>query len=389
MQVARFHEVWVLTRPRYREAISDAVAGQPLENIRWLYFDLPRWARWWNKKDRGIHLHYYLWQVCAYFVGRRLHRQVGLNLVHHVTIACYWMPSFLALLPVPFVWGPVGGGDSVPQPFRKSLSCYGKVYETLRSLAQRLGRLDPFVRVTARRSEIGLATTPQTEGWLRALGCRKTAILSAIGLPSSERLKLEGFPLRQHDPFRAVSIGNLLHLKGFALGLRAFANIQPQLPASEYWIIGAGPEEKQLRRLAADLGVSGKVTFFGQLPRAQALAKLAHCDVLLHPSLHDSGGWVCLEAMAAGRPVICLDLGGPALQVTGETGIKVPASTPNQALADVTGALLRLATDRALRIGMGRASKRRVEDHFDWDRKGEALAHMYAEIAGEGRSHAC
>src|SRR2546430_4418443 len=42
-----------------------------------------------------------------------------------------------------------------------------------------------------------------------------------------------------------------------------------------------------------------------------------------HPSLHDSGGWVCLEAMAAGRPVICLDLGGPGYQVTEESGIKI------------------------------------------------------------------
>ena len=50
--------------------------------------------------------------------------------------------------------------------------------------------------------------------------------------------------------------------------------------------------------------------------------------MLIHPSLHDSGGWVCLEAMAAGRPVICLDLGGPGLQVTEKTGIKVKASTP-------------------------------------------------------------
>ena len=36
------------------------------------------------------------------------------------------------------------------------------------------------------------------------------------------------------------------------------------------------------------------------------LEKLAECDALAHPSLHDSGGWVCLEAMAAGRPVRAL-----------------------------------------------------------------------------------
>lgn len=243
--------------------------------------------------------------------------------------------------------------------------------------------------MTALRARIGLATTPETEARLQALGCRNTVVFSTIGLPNSERARLDKFPPRQDNPFRAVSIGNLLHWKGFQLGLRAFAKIQGQFPASEYWIIGEGPEEERLRRLAWDLGISEKVTFFGQLSRAEALEKLVQCDVLLHPSLHDSGGWVCLEAMAAGRPVICLDLGGPALQVTRETGIKVPASTPDQAVAGVAAAMLRLAIDPLLRIRMGRASKRRVEEHFDWDRKGEALERVYARIVREGCTRPC
>lgn len=49
--------------------------------------------------------------------------------------------------------------------------------------------------------------------------------------------------------------------------------------------------------------------------------------------------------MAAGRPVICLDQGGPAMQVTEETGIKVPAPSPEQAVQELATALARLAND--------------------------------------------
>jgi hypothetical protein len=66
LQISRLHEAWVLTRPCYHRAIIEATHGQPLTNIHWIYFDLPRWARWWNKEDRGIHLHCYLWQICAF-----------------------------------------------------------------------------------------------------------------------------------------------------------------------------------------------------------------------------------------------------------------------------------------------------------------------------------
>ncbi|GBD39719.1 D-inositol 3-phosphate glycosyltransferase [bacterium HR37] len=96
----------------------------------------------------------------------------------------------------------------------------------------------------------------------------------------------------------------------------------------------------------------------------------------MHPSLHDSGGWVCVEAMAAGRPVICLDLGGPALQVTEETGFKIPTRTPEQAVVEMAKAMLRLARDLDLRLKMGEA-RRRVWEEFSWERQGRQMKEIY------------
>jgi glycosyltransferase involved in cell wall biosynthesis len=389
-QMGRYHEVWVITRANNRASIEKALAVKPLPNVHWVYFDLPRWARFWKKKQRGMHLYYYLWQIGAYFVVRKLHRRVGFDLVHHVTFVNYWMPSYMALLPAPFVWGPVGGGESAPRSFWRSFSFRGRAYELLRDLARSLAQFDPFVRLAARRATVKLATTPQTEKRLRALGCRNVLIHPAVGLMSEEMRTLSAFPLRQGDPFRFFSIGGLLHLKGFDLGLRAFARFQARFPATEYWIIGDGPERKRLEKLADNLGLAGKVRFWGAVPRAEVLEKLADCDVLVNPSLHDSGGWVCLEAMAAGRPVICLDLGGPALQVTEETGIKIPAISPSQAIADLSVAMEELARDPARRARLGQAGRARVSRLYNWEEKGKYLADLYdqavsAKLQGELR----
>ncbi len=377
LEMSRIHETWVLTRPCYRDAIQASIRAQPLPTVHWLYFDLPHWVRWWNKNDRGIHVHYYLWQIGAYFVGRRLSRQVDFDLVHHATNACYWMPSFLALLPVPFVWGPVGGGESIPPGFWNTLSPRGKLHEILRNTAQALGRLDPFVRMTARRALLGLATTVETQERIRALGCRRTLVFPTIGLSAGERRLLNTLVIRHHNPFRVISIGNLLHLKGFDLGLRAFSTFQTIFPASEYWIIGEGPEEQRLKTLARHLGVSNKVIFFGRLPRPQALGKLAECDVLLHPSLHDSGGWVCLEAMAAGRPVVCLDRGGPALLVAEEAGFKIPATTPDHVVRGLADALYKLASDHGLRSRLSIGARKQVEEYFSWEKKASFMSTLY------------
>ena len=96
----------------------------------------------------------------------------------------------------------------------------------------------------------------------------------------------------------------------------------------------------------------------------------------------------CLEAMAAGLPVICLDLGGSALQVNEESGIKVRALSPNQVTEDLTHAMLRLGEDANLRRRIGDAARRRVEDEFCWEAKALHLCEMYREaliVAGSAQ----
>jgi len=385
-QVSRWHEVWVITRRNNRAQIE---AADPPLSAHWVYFDLPGWARFWKRDQRGVHVYYTLWQLGAYWVGRKLHRRVGFDLIHHVTLVNYWMPSLLALLPAPFVWGPVGGGESAPPAFRREFSFQGKVYETMRDLARHLGQFNPFVRMTAKRAGVGIATTEETACRLRDLGCREVRVLSQVGLPTAEIARLGSLPARQDTAFRVVSVGHLLHWKGFELGLRAFARFHTYHPQSEYWIVGAGPERARLDQVARRLGVSRSVTFWGALPREQVLEKLGQTDLLLHPSLHDSGGWVCLEAMAARHPVICLDLGGPALQVTPGTGIKLPAISPEQVVSDLTAAMLRLAQDAHIREQIGEASRLRVENHFDWTHKGELMQQIYQSTASRTGGLAC
>jgi glycosyltransferase involved in cell wall biosynthesis len=299
---------------------------------------------------------------------------------HHVTFVKYWMPSLLPFLPAPFLWGPVGGGESSPKPLQVDCGWRGRLYEVLRSIARRCGERDPLVLAAARRSALALAVTEETAQRLRAIGAKRVEILSQVGLNAAERSYLGALHSpTAGEPVRFLSLGNLLHLKGFHLGLRAFA--AADLPGSDYWLVGDGPYRRDLERLARSLGIAHKVHFWGALARAEALAKLGLCHVLVHPTLHDSGGWVCLEAMAAGRPVICLDLGGPGDEVTSETGFKIPAREPGQAVRDMAQAMTLLARDSRLRARMGQAGKDRVASEYAWERKGGVMSALYHRAA--------
>jgi glycosyltransferase involved in cell wall biosynthesis len=360
--------------------IEAELSQSPLPNVHWLYYDLPAWAKFWKRGSRGLRPYYYLWQLGAYLYAARLHRKIKFDLVHHFTFVNYWMPSFLSLLPVPFVWGPVGGGESTPPAFDGSFGVRGLMYERARNLARRIGHHDPFVRLTAKRAVRAFSTTEQTKRRMEALGCRNVLVYSEAGLPTEEIARLNRSPRSPSGDFSVLSIGRLLHWKGFDLGLRAFAHLRERVPQSRYWIIGTGPERERLEQLAAELGIADAVHWLGKVDRQQTLARLRNCDVLMHPSLHDSGGWVCLEAMAAEVPVVCLDLGGPAEQVTGETGFKVSASSPEAAVAGLSEALLRLQSDPALRAQMGAAGSRHVRERFDWNVKGDWMNDVYQVV---------
>jgi len=380
-QIADFaKEVWVITKANNRKVIEKALAKKPMPNVHWIYFDLPKWARFWKRGQRGVHLYYYLWQIGIYFLAKKLHKKVGFDLVHHVTFVNYWKPSFLSLLPVPFVWGPVGGGESSPKTFYKTFSLRGRIYEYMRDFARWLGEHDPFVRFTAKRAVIALATTQETAKRICRLGAKKVKILSQVALSEEEISFLNSLPQHKKNPFRFISIGRLLHWKGFHLGIMAFAKFMKEYPQSEYWIVGDGPERHNLEQLAKRLGIFNKIKFWGKLPREETLKKLAECDVLVHPSLHDSGGWVCVEAMAAGRPVICLNLGGPALQVTEETGFKIPARTPEQVVEDMSQAMLKVAIDIEFRKKTICKCKEKVLREFSWFKRGKQIQEIYKTV---------
>lgn len=382
-EMAKYHDVWVLTRANNRPSIERALGRHPVPQLCFIYFDLPAWSRWWKRGHRGVQVYYYFWQIGIYFVARRLHRKVGFDLIHHVTFGKYWAPSLLAVLPVPFVWGPVGGAESAPRAFWVNFDLRGMSYEAARELGRWLGEHDPLVRLTARRSALALAKTEETARRLRRLGAREVRTFFEAGLRAAEIDYLAQCSSSNGRPVRFVGIGNLLHLKGFHLGLRAFA--RANIRDAEYWIIGDGPERERLEATARDLGIADRVRFWGSLPREETLRRLAECHALVHPSLHDSGGWVCVEAMAAGRPVICLDLGGPAVQVTEGTGLKVRAIDPQQAVRDLAEAMQRLAGTPELREMLGEAGKRRSRDVFCWEPKGALLSAMYAQVSHDGR----
>ena len=390
-EAARRHDVWLVTYRGFKAAIERELAARPIPGLRVCYYRLPfessdHWQLGLDRQGVREQVHYYAWQVGARGLVRALCRQVDFDLAHHVTLVRYWSPSAAAAADAPFLWGPVGGGESAPRAFYHAFSLRGRLFEHARDWARRLAHRDPLVLQTAAQSTLTLATTPETAAKVRMLADTPVDVVGSVALDETTIARLATVAAPTADAQRFLSIGRLVHWKGFEFGLRAFAQVctsgDPAMENAAYWIVGEGPERKRLERLAERAGIRDQVHFLGWAPPATVHRLLSQAHVVVHPSLHDSGGYATLEAMAAGRPVVCLDRGGPGQQVTPDTGIAVRADTPSQAVDGIAAAMRRLAADPTLREEMGRAGRRRITSHYSWRLHGQAMRARYASLMG-------
>ncbi len=388
-QIAKRHEVWVLTRANNRESIERELEQNPMPGAHFVYLDLPYWMRFWKQGQRGIHLYYYLWQIAAFIRARRLCREVSFDLAHQVTFVCDWMPSLLSLLPIPLVWGPIGS-QQAPKPLKSEIGWRGQTQEYIRSVVRYfVQHFDPLFISTLRRSKAIIAVDHGTASRIPYAQSRKVEIIPQSGVSFSE------LPARQNiskqagsmsyapsEQLMVLGIGRFIYVKGFSLAIKAFAAFVQRYPQARLILIGRGAEYDRLKRIVAENLIEDKVEFYDWMPRTEVLKFMQMADIFLFPS-YEGGGMVVIEAMAAGKPVVCLHAGGPGEAVTEDCGIKVEVHNIDQIVQELSDGLYTLAKRPLLRCNMGEAAKQRVWDFYEWNRKGEQIQRIYELVCSK------
>ncbi len=217
--------------------------------------------------------------------------------------------------------------------------------------------------------------------------------LSAVGVPRERIVTLTNgvdtgrAPRRDHalsDPARILYVGRLHPQKGLDTLVRAFALLRARLPQPVVLrLVGEGPAEQELRRLAHELGVAELVGFAGR--QEDVTPHLDDADVFVLYSRVEGLSNALLEALAAGLPAVVSDIPGNRTVVTdGRTGLVVPVDDA-PALAS---ALERLLTDDGLRTRLGTAGRLAVEQVYSFDRVAAQYIDLYASTLATGDRHA-
>jgi len=372
--VRRGYQVHVITRSNNRENIEkDPASRHP--SLAFHYHDLSASARRWKHRRGGIYLYYLLWQWRAYQLAKRLHANERFDRVHHVTFVSYRQPSFMGRLGIPFIFGPIGGGESTPPRLLPTLSFRGRLSEAIRNAGSKVIAVDPFMHATYSRAQIIACTTAETVARIPRRYHPKCVVQLAIGIEEAELLAT---PCQAPALPRLLFVGRLLYWKGLHLALRALAEARPSLPGIRLTIVGSGEDRSWLEAEAQAARVTDLLDWVASKPHDEMIREYCHSTCLVFPSLHDSGGMVVLEALAVGLPVVCLDLGGPGTIASPECALIVPAraSTPEEVVRRLAEAMIRIAMDGSLRTRLSANAVQRARQ-LTWDR---AVENLYAQI---------
>jgi glycosyltransferase involved in cell wall biosynthesis len=180
---------------------------------------------------------------------------------------------------------------------------------------------------------------------------------------------------RAPGPLRCLAVARLIERKGLGELIRALGLLERGRFRLE--IVGGGPDEGVLRKLANEVGVGREVHFLGALDRSQVARCYRDADLFTLPSSAEAFGNVFAEALASGLPIVGSSIGGiPDLVEHGTNGLLVQPGD----LHALAGAIRYLADDPDLRRQMAARNRAKAEATLEWSQVTRRYLSTYEAI---------
>lgn len=276
---------------------------------------------------------------------------------------------------VPFVLGPINGGLPWPKGFDSER----------RREKEWLSYVRGAYKLLPGRGRTLAAATAVICGSRHTLGEMGEAHSGKLFYIPENAIDTSRFNLAPRSgvssPLKCCFVGRLVPYKGADMLIEALA---PLLSEGRVTldVVGDGPMRAELVELAGRLGVSGGVTFHGNVEHIAVQRVLGDCDLFTFPSVREFGGAVVIEAMYLGAVPIVVDYGGPGEHVTPGTGFALSMGGRDDIIAALRHKVREIAGDPSALPAMREAAILRAKTLYTWPRKAEQVLEVYEWALG-------
>ena len=370
LEMSKYFDLWVLTRRSNMPNINAWLAENPdFSNINFIYYDLPKWARFWKKGLRGVRLYYILWQLCSNNIVKRTMIENNISIFHHLTYGnALWNVSRYGSKQT-FIWGPVGGLETIPENFSRHYDTKCRIIEKFRRFAVACAKLNVGFYYRCKQADIILCKTehtlkriPQrfaakailfTDVAADVIAHSDAAINMAADVTAHSDIINGSNPPAAHNAssnsidkaINFISVGRLDAWRGFDLVLEAFALARKQNNLLTLTIVGDGNDKSRLLSIVDKLDISSSVSFTGNVPMSEYKSLMHTADVVVNAALKEGAVTVSFDAVSLGKPLVCLDTTGYTRCFSEKYAVIIPILERDVVIDKIKDAILTLANN--------------------------------------------
>ena len=367
LEMSKYFDLWVLTRRSNMPNINAWLAENPdFSNINFIYYDLPKWARFWKKGLRGVRLYYILWQFCSNNIVKRTMIENNISIFHHLTYGnALWNVSRYGSKQI-FIWGPVGGLETIPENFSRHYDTKCRIIEKFRRFAVACAKLNVGFYYRCKQADIILCKTEHTLKRIPRRFAAKAILFTdvAADVAADVIAHPDAFPVCAPDSccemspathnassntidkaINFISVGRLDAWRGFDLVLEAFAIARKQNNRLNLTIVGDGNDKSRLISIVDKLDIRSSVSFSGNVTMSEYKSLMNTADVVVNAALKEGAVTVSFDAVSLGKPLICLDTTGYTRCFSDNYAVIIPILERDVVIDKIKDAMLTLANN--------------------------------------------
>lgn len=386
-RISENHDVYLLTDSHNREGLKKAKKeGLIPPNLK---IRILRKNTKYSRNRLIARIQSWLWYVSynRLVLNKAIewHQDVNFDLCHQVTIAAWRVPSPLWQLPIPFIWGPIGGAGHIPHKFRCILSPTARIFEFVRDIQTFMAKRSKRLSLCIRESSCIFAANEETKNLLAPFRGNRPLIWLPIVSISDEKLALFRRPedAKPSGPIlRLFAGGNIGGSKGVSLALQALAIAASNGVEFHYTIAGGGPEISSLKRLCYRLGLEKKVEFHPGYQGEKYIKALHRSDVYFLPSFRESTPVTLIEAYLAGCYPVVADIGAQGEIVGIAGGHKIAARSAASLIEGLAETVVWCSENRDILQAKANNARARISDRFSSSNYERTLEDAYSMAVG-------